>query len=108
MGPAWPEHIDLDLDLDLVVGAFEPEFDDEDEREGSRARFAQNERSVFGFLSSAEPAGFQEFLQTTEAGEATYDPAWLWDYLASNFGMALAGYFDRVGLAVEGWEDPDF
>jgi len=72
----------------------------------SRARFAQNERSVFGFLSSAEPAGFQEFLQATEAGEATYDPARLWDYLASNFGMALAGGHDgnRFSLAFEAIE----
>jgi hypothetical protein len=72
----------------------------------SRARFAQNERSVFGFLSSAEPAGFQEFLQSTEAGEATYDPARLWDYLAFNFGMALAGGNDgnRFSLAFEAIE----
>lgn len=72
----------------------------------SRARFAQNERSVFGFLSSAEPAGFQEFLQATEIGDATYDPARLWDYLASNFGMALAGGNDgnRFSLAFEAIE----
>lgn len=71
----------------------------------SRQRFAQNERSVFGFLSSAEPAGFQDFL--TEAGvEDTYGPARLWDYLASNFGMALAGASDgnRFSLAYEAIE----
>jgi hypothetical protein len=72
----------------------------------SRARFAQNERSVFGFLSSAEPAGFQEFLLTTEAAGATYDPARLWDYLAANFGMALASGNDgnRFSLAFEAIE----
>ncbi|MES0198866.1 hypothetical protein [Mesorhizobium sp. M0011] len=72
----------------------------------SRARFAQNERSVFGFLSSAEPAGFQEFLQAAEVGDATYDPARLWDYLTSNFGMALAGGNDgsRFSLAFEAIE----
>jgi hypothetical protein len=72
----------------------------------SRARFAQNERSVFGFLSSAEPSGFQEFLQTTEAAGSTYDPARLWDYLASNFGMALASGNDggRFSLAFEAIE----
>lgn len=71
----------------------------------SRQRFAQNERSVFGFLSSAEPAGFQEFLATHDAG-ATYGPARLWDYLASNFGMALAGGADgnRFSLAFEAIE----
>jgi hypothetical protein len=71
----------------------------------SRQRFAQNERSVFGFLSSAEPAGFQDFL--TSAGESeTYDPARLWDYLAANFGMALAGGSEggRFSLAFEAIE----
>lgn len=72
----------------------------------SRQRFAQNERSVFGFLSSAEPAGFQEFLNATEVGDKTYGPARLWDYLASNFGMALASGADgsRFSLAFEAIE----
>lgn len=72
----------------------------------SRARFAQNERSVFGFLSSAEPSGFQEFLETTTEIGLTYDPAMLWDYLAGNFGMALAGGSDgsRFSLAYEAIE----
>jgi hypothetical protein len=71
----------------------------------SRQRFAQNERSVFGFLSSAEPGGFQEFLATAEEGE-TYGPARLWDYLAANFGMALAAGSDggRFSLAFEAIE----
>lgn len=71
----------------------------------SRQRFAQNERSLFGFLSSAEQAGFQAFLE--EAGEdADYGPARLWDYLAANFGMALAGGNDgaRFSLAFEAIE----
>lgn len=72
----------------------------------SRARFAQNERSVFGFLSSAEPSGFQDFLQHGGDDGATYDPAMLWDYLAANFGMALAGGNDgsRFSLAYEAIE----
>jgi hypothetical protein len=52
----------------------------------SRQRFAQNERSLFGFLSSAEPAGFQDFLASDWDGQETYGPARLWDYLATNFG----------------------
>ena len=32
----------------------------------SRWRFGQNERSVFGFLGSSEPEGFQDFLKSTE------------------------------------------
>jgi hypothetical protein len=71
----------------------------------SRQRFAQNERSVFGFLSSAEPHGFQDFLATADI-DSTYDPARLWDYLASNFGMALASGSDggRFSLAFEAIE----
>lgn len=71
----------------------------------SRQRFAQNERSVFGFLSSSEPSGFQEHLNTTKDG-ATYGPDRLWDYLASNFGMALASGADgsRFSLAFEAIE----
>lgn len=71
----------------------------------SRQRFAQNERSVFGFLSSSEPSGFQEHLNTTNDG-ATYGPDQLWDYLASNFGMALASGADgsRFSLAFEAIE----
>lgn len=72
----------------------------------SRARFAQNERSVFGFLSSAEPSGFQEFLEHADAGSGTYDPAMLWDYMAANFGMSLAAGNDgsRFSLAYEAIE----
>ncbi|NYF33823.1 hypothetical protein [Sphingopyxis sp. JAI108] len=72
----------------------------------SRARFAQNERSVFGFLSSAEPSGFQEFLEHADEGSGTYDPAMLWDYMAANFGMSLAAGSDgsRFSLAYEAIE----
>lgn len=72
----------------------------------SRSRFAQNERSVFGFLSSAEPSGFQQFLAGTGVEEGTYDPSVLWDYLASNFGMTLASGPDgsRFSLAFEAIE----
>ncbi|MGO4129271.1 ATP-binding protein [Inquilinus sp. YAF38] len=71
----------------------------------SRQRFAQNERSVFGFLSSAEPAGFQEHLHATD-DSSTYGPDQLWDYLAANFGMALASGADgsRFSLAFEAIE----
>ncbi len=71
----------------------------------SRQRFAQNERSVFGFLSSAEPAGFQDFLKSATDDE-TYGPDRLWDYLAFNFGMVLTGGSDssRFSLAFEAIE----
>lgn len=71
----------------------------------SRQRFAQNERSVFGFLSSAEACGFQAHLNATAADDigVTYNPDQLWDYLAANFGMALASGADggRFSLAFE-------
>ncbi|MEI9850111.1 MAG: hypothetical protein WDN24_03665 [Sphingomonas sp.] len=72
----------------------------------SRQRFAQNERSVFGFLSSSEPAGFQEFLCADIGEGETYDPSRLWDYLGANFGMALASGTDgsRFSLAFEAIE----
>lgn len=71
----------------------------------SRQRFAQNERSLFGFLSSAEPSGFQEFIRSASKSD-TYSPAQLWDYLAANFGMALASGADshRFSLAFEAIE----
>lgn len=57
----------------------------------TRRSFGQNERSIFGFLASEEPGGFREFLKSTSAtsGE-TFGPDRLWDYLQTNFGLALA------------------
>lgn len=56
----------------------------------SRRRFVQNERSIFGFLNSAEPEGFQEFLRSKDATDnAGYDPARLWNYLQINLGPAI-------------------
>jgi hypothetical protein len=74
----------------------------------SRQRFAQNERSVFGFLSSAEPHGFQAHLGTvsSEAEDPWFGPDQLWDYLVANFGSALAAGADgaRLSLAMEAVE----
>ncbi|NTG16355.1 ATP-binding protein [Agrobacterium rhizogenes] len=70
----------------------------------SRQRFAQNERSVFGFLSSAEPHGFQAHLAATNAADGDwYGPDQLWDYLVANFGSALSVGPDggRMTLALD-------
>ena len=71
----------------------------------SRQRFAQNERSVFGFLSSSEPGGFQEHCTRSFCSNAHdwYGPDTLWDYLAINFGVALSSGPDsrRYALALE-------
>ena len=73
----------------------------------SRRRFGQNQRSVFGFLNSAEPHGFQEFLRVTpaDAGQ-TYLPAMLWDYLRTNLEPSILASPDghRWSLAVEAVE----
>ena len=54
----------------------------------SRRRFGQNQRSVFSFLSSAEPFGLQDAL-TKEAAEGLYPPYLLWNYLQANFEAAI-------------------
>lgn len=73
----------------------------------SRRRFGQNQRSVFGFLNSAEPHGFQDFLRITPAdGLQTYQPAALWDYLRANLEPSILASPDghRWSLAVEAVE----
>jgi hypothetical protein len=55
-------------------------------------RFAQNERSLFSYLSSLEPLGFQSFLQSHEFNRE--NPSFvrlenLFDYFTQNFGTGL-------------------
>lgn len=71
----------------------------------SRRQFGQNERSVFGFLSSLEPHGFQEFLQAWD-GQAVYGPDRYWDYLRANLEQAILASPDghRWAQAVEAVE----
>lgn len=51
-------------------------------------RLAQNERSLFAFLASSEPYGFQDFLQKHEIPEFLRLPH-LFDYLTANFQSRL-------------------
>ena len=58
-----------------------------------RSKVAQNERSLFAFLSSHEPHGFQEFLRRERVpsdGAALYRLPELYDYVVSALGMAAA------------------
>jgi hypothetical protein len=56
----------------------------------SRRRFGQNQRSVFAFLNSSEPYGFQDFLNKTELStENVYSPTLLWDYLKANLEPSI-------------------
>ncbi|MGH7172004.1 MAG: hypothetical protein ACRELG_17150 [Gemmataceae bacterium] len=52
-------------------------------------QFAQNERSLFAFLTSSEPFGFQEFLreQTLKGGAYRLDQ--LYDYVMASLGPTL-------------------
>ncbi len=73
----------------------------------SRRRFGQNQRSVFGFLNSAEPFGFQEYLRTEPLDRAVaYDTVHLWDYLRTNLEPSILASSDghRWSLAVDAVE----
>src|SRR5581483_1917162 len=71
----------------------------------SRRRFGQNQRSIFGFLNSAEPYGFQEYLRTTD-GQIRYGPEVLWDYLRANLEPSILASPDghRWATAAEALE----
>ena len=71
----------------------------------SRRRFGQNQRSTFGFLNSAEPHGFQDFLRNATDG-ALYSPDLLWDYLRSNLEPSIMASPDghRWASAVDALE----
>ena len=71
----------------------------------SRRRFGQNQRSLFGFLNSAELFGFQDFLKHAE-DEKLYTPDMLWDYLRANLEPSILASPDghRWALAAEALE----
>lgn len=61
----------------------------------SRKRFGQNERSIFSFLTSAEPFGFSEIMQTLAVDAASlYWPHYFWDYLKVNFEPGIQASSD--------------
>ena len=67
----------------------------------SKRRFGQNQRSIFGFLNSAETNGFQDYLKHED--ESLYTPERLWDYLRINLEPSILASPDghRWSLAVE-------
>ncbi|MDE0212324.1 MAG: hypothetical protein OXJ64_20885, partial [Boseongicola sp.] len=71
----------------------------------SRRRFGQNQRSIFGFLNSTEPHGFQDFLGLAGDGDL-YTPDRLWDYLRVNLEPSILASPDghRWALAAEALE----
>jgi hypothetical protein len=74
---------------------------------GSKRKFGQNERSVFGFLNSIEPKGFRDFLEGQLSSEFSYYWPWdFWDYLRTNLEPAILASPDghRWALGVEAVE----
>lgn len=71
----------------------------------SRRRFGQNQRSIFGFLNSSEPWGFQDFLRRSNDSEL-YSPNLLWEYLRHNLEPSIMASPDghRWALAVDALE----
>jgi hypothetical protein len=61
-------------------------------------RFGQNERSLFSFLSSAEPHGLMDHARAAGDNLALYRLCDLYDYLANNFSSAL-----ESGAAATRW-----
>ncbi len=63
-----------------------------------RSKAAQNERSLFAFLSSHEPHGFQEFLRAEAVSAGAPLPLYrlprLFDYVTSALGMAAFSGLD--------------
>ncbi len=71
----------------------------------SRRRFGQNQRSIFGFLNSSEPYGFQDYLNHAGDNEL-YGADRLWDYLRANLEPSILASPDghRWALAAEALE----
>lgn len=71
----------------------------------SKRRFGQNQRSLFGFLGSAEPYGFQDFL-LQHGGVSLYEPSMLWSYLRTNLEPSIMASPDshRWSLAIDAVE----
>ena len=71
----------------------------------SRRRFGQNQRSIFGFLNSAEPHGFQDFLRSTDDDDF-FGPERLWDYLRINLEPSILASPDghRWAIAIDALE----
>jgi hypothetical protein len=52
-------------------------------------QLAQNERSLFAFLSSSEPFGFQEFVRDHTTADGPYRLDHLYDYVMASLGPTL-------------------
>lgn len=69
-----------------------------------RSRLAQNERSLFAFLSSVEPFGFQQFLDTpVTVGDrpSLFLPDALYDYVVGALGSRIHGHLGKQWALIE-------
>ncbi|MCB9914969.1 MAG: hypothetical protein H6828_07445 [Planctomycetes bacterium] len=68
-----------------------------------RSRLAQNERSLFAFLASSEPRGFQEFLHQTAVNGTVplFGLTELYDYVTATFGERLYGSQSRIWAQID-------
>ena len=68
----------------------------------ARRRFGQNQRSIFGFLNSAEHHGFQDFINNNK-DETIYVPDLMWDYLRVNLEPSILASADgrRWSVAID-------
>lgn len=69
----------------------------------SKKEFGQNQRSIFSFLMSAEPYGFNYYLKQTSIDKFhIYAPDLFWDYIDSNLGnMILASDYAKPWLLAQ-------
>lgn len=65
-----------------------------------RGRLAQNERSLFAFLSAGEPLSFRDFLRTSGPGRL-YTVAQLYDYATGMLGSRLLGRDGRQWAEID-------
>ncbi|ANJ95190.1 hypothetical protein [Serratia plymuthica] len=73
----------------------------------SKRQFGQNERSIFGFISSVEPYGFSHYLKTTNFDNfSNYGVSDYWDYLRANLEPSILASSDghRWAQAVDAVE----
>ncbi len=69
----------------------------------SKKRFGQSQRSLFAFLNSPEPKGFQDFIKNPYDENLFYTPAMFWDYLKTNLEASILASTDghRWALTVD-------
>lgn len=69
----------------------------------SKKDFGQNQRSIFSFLMSAEPYGFNNYLKQTAVEDfCVYQAEMFWEYIDSNLGsMILASDHAKLWLLAQ-------